>query len=111
MPGLVKRSRQYTRAVKSKIDPPKGFHTYKVPNKCPAVVKLIFHKLNEHWISADRFEKDTGLCFHAVGSWRRNVSPVYHNLEAALNYVGYTLIAVPLEEEDYGGLHTREQLR
>lgn len=72
--------------------------TIKVHESAHAVLKFLFREAHNQEISLKELAKHSGFCHSAVRYWAyAQRGPSLYNLEAALNYLGYTLTAVPIK--------------
>ena len=71
-----------------------------VPDHAHPLVRLLFEELRTQQIPMYDLCRRSGLSINTVINWRSSNAPGLINIEAALNAVGYDLIAVPTKEPE-----------
>ena len=70
-----------------------------VPVHTHPLVRLLFQELRTRQIPMNDLCRRSGLSINTVINWRSSNAPSLINIEAALNAVGYDLVAVPSNRE------------
>lgn len=70
-----------------------------VPPHTHPLVRLLFQELRTRQIPMHDLCRRSGLSINTVINWRAANTPNLINIEAALNAIGYNLVAVPSNRE------------
>ena len=70
-----------------------------VPAHAHPLVRLLFQELRTKQIPMHDLCRRSGLSINTVINWRAANAPNLTNIEAALNAIGYDLVAVPSNRE------------
>lgn len=86
-----------TRILTRRFRKPPKKHRSRAGNLHP-VVDFMFDELDHLEVTDVEMQSRTKMSRNILSNWRTGASPRLSAVEAALNAIGYTLVAVPLPE-------------
>jgi hypothetical protein len=76
---------------RGQLDIPRGAHP---------LVRRLFEEANRQQTTLTEIAERAGLRRGTIGQWGRKNNPRVHDLEAALNVLGYGLVVRPMRDDD-----------